>query len=100
VFLARLGARTAPFALLFLAVLGPLAGQTPLRLIAHRGGIVDDRYAENSSAAVEAAIARGYWMLEVGVRESKDGKLVAQHDPDFNRFFRVTRAKRSCRPQR
>jgi glycerophosphoryl diester phosphodiesterase len=26
-------------------------------------------------------------MIEVDVRESKDGRLVVQHDPDFQRFF-------------
>lgn len=67
---------------------GALPVQIPgVKLIAHRGGIVDERYAENSKGSVEAAIARGYWMLEVDVRESKDGRLVVQHDPDFQRFF-------------
>lgn len=67
---------------------GALAAQSPkVRLIAHRGGIVDDHFAENSQGSVEAAISRGYWMLEVDIRESKDGRLVVQHDPDFQRFF-------------
>jgi glycerophosphoryl diester phosphodiesterase len=59
----------------------------PLRLIAHRGGIVGDEFAENSAAALQAAIERGYWMIEVDIRESKDGKLVVQHDPNFKRFY-------------
>jgi hypothetical protein len=57
------------------------------KIIAHRGGVVGDEYAENSPAALEAAIERGYWMIEVDIRESKDGRLVVQHDPDFGRFF-------------
>ena len=60
---------------------------THLKLIAHRGGIVDPSYAENSPGAVEAAIRRGYWMIETDVRESKDGHLVVQHDPDFTDFY-------------
>lgn len=56
-------------------------------LIAHRGGVVGDTYAENSPGAVEAAIAAGYWMIEVDVRESADGKMVVHHDEDFQRFY-------------
>lgn len=63
----------------------------PLRLIAHRGGIVDANCAENSPAAIEAAIKRGYWMVEVDVRESKDGRLVVNHDQSFRRFYGVSR---------
>lgn len=76
-----------------LLLAAPLSAQNtdPIRLIAHRGGIVDERYAENSPAAVEAAIRQGYWMIEVDVRESRDGKLVVQHDPDFERFYGVKR---------
>jgi glycerophosphoryl diester phosphodiesterase len=62
---------------------------TPLRLIAHRGGIVDDTHAENSQGSIEAAIARGYWMLEVDVRATKDGEPVLQHDPTMERFYGV-----------
>ncbi len=57
------------------------------KLIAHRGGIVEGRYAENSESAIQAAIDRDYWMLEVDIRESKDGKLVVHHDEDFERFY-------------
>ena len=63
------------------------ATDNSLKLIAHRGGIVDPNYAENSPGAVEAAIRRGYWMIETDVRESKDGHLVVQHDPDFTDFY-------------
>jgi len=64
---------------------------SPVKLIAHRGGIVDDRYAENSAASLEAAIRARYWMAEVDIRESKDGHLVVQHDPGFQRFYGVNR---------
>ena len=73
------------------AVALPLASTGSLKLIAHRGGIVDQRYAENSAASLEAAIKSGYWMAEVDVRETKDGRLVVQHDPDFKRFYGVDR---------
>lgn len=67
----------------------PPAPATPAetRLIAHRGGVVGDDYAENSPAALEAAVERGYWMAEVDIRESADGVLVVHHDPDFRDFY-------------
>lgn len=77
-------------ALVFHAADGPSPAQAAKRavkIIAHRGGVVGDEYAENSPAALQAAIDRGYWMIEVDIRESKDGRLVVQHDPDFERFF-------------
>ena len=72
------------FALIFLIM--PVAGAAPAapyRLIAHRGGVVEDKFPDNSAAALKAAVARGYWMLEVDIRETKDGMLVMQHDPDL-----------------
>jgi glycerophosphoryl diester phosphodiesterase len=63
----------------------------PLRLIAHRGGVVSANSAENSPAAVEEAIRRGYWMVEVDVWESKDGRLVVNHDRSFHRYYGVDR---------
>lgn len=62
--------------------------QSPkFKLIAHRGGVVEGQYPENSAASVNEAIKRGYWMIEVDIRETKDGKAIAQHDPDFQRFY-------------
>jgi glycerophosphoryl diester phosphodiesterase len=58
-----------------------------LRWIAHRGGVVDARYSENSPASLEAAIEHHYWMIESDIRETKDGRIITQHDPDFRRFF-------------
>jgi glycerophosphoryl diester phosphodiesterase len=58
-----------------------------LRLIAHRGGVVDAQHPENSPASLEAAIERGYWMLEVDVRRTRDGRAILQHDPDFGRYY-------------
>lgn len=56
-------------------------------LIAHRGGIVDNDHLENSAASMEAAIARGYWMLEVDVRRTRDGVPVLHHDTTFQRGY-------------
>lgn len=56
------------------------------KLIAHRGGVVDDQHPENSPSSLEAAIARGYWMVEVDIRRTKDGEPVLQHDDNFQRF--------------
>jgi glycerophosphoryl diester phosphodiesterase len=62
-----------------------------VRRIAHRGGVVSEQLAENSPSSLEEAIKRGFWMIEVDVRESKDGKLVVHHDPDFKRYYGVER---------
>jgi glycerophosphoryl diester phosphodiesterase len=64
-----------------------LRAAEPIRLIAHRGGIVDDQHAENSPASLNDAIAAGYWMAEVDIRRTKDGEPILQHDPDFRRFY-------------
>ena len=57
------------------------------KLIAHRGGVVDETRIENSLPAIQAAIAQGYEMLEVDIRESRDGHLVVHHDANFRRFY-------------
>lgn len=67
------------------------APATRFRLIAHRGGVVEEKFPDNSAAALKAAVARGYWMLEVDIRETKDGVLVMQHDPDLRLNFGDTR---------
>ncbi|MCP4189128.1 MAG: hypothetical protein GY768_00720 [Planctomycetaceae bacterium] len=56
-------------------------------LIAHRGGVVDAEHIENNRPGLEAAIRRGYSMLEVDIRESRDGQLIVHHDADFQRFY-------------
>lgn len=57
------------------------------KLIAHRGGIVEGIYNEYDPASIQAAIDQGYYMLEIDVRETKDGVLIVHHDSDFSRFF-------------
>lgn len=75
--------------LLFLAALAN--GQPPARLIAHRGGVVDSKRPENSAAALDEAVRRGYWAVEVDIQESRDGRLVAHHD-DFEKSYGVKRS--------
>ena len=58
-----------------------------VHLIAHRGGVVDDGRIENNLPAIEEAIRRGYAMLEVDIRQSKDGHLVVHHDTNFHRYY-------------
>lgn len=65
----------------------PAAVTPAYHLIAHRGGIVDEQHAENSPGSIQAAIDRGYWMIEVDIRRTRDGEPVLQHDPDFRRFY-------------
>lgn len=60
---------------------------SPYKLIAHRGGIVEDKFPDNSLAALKAAAVRRYWGIECDIRETKDGVLVMQHDPDLNLNF-------------
>lgn len=59
-----------------------------IRLIAHRGGVVEEIFAENSPGAVEEAIRRGYWMIEIDLRRSRDGRLIVQHDENFLRYYK------------
>ncbi|MBL9200857.1 MAG: hypothetical protein JNL39_10140 [Opitutaceae bacterium] len=81
-----------PFAraLALLLLLAPAVAAAPAarhRLIAHRGGVVEGKFPDNSAAALQAAVARGYGMIEVDIRETKDGVLVMQHDPDLRLNF-------------
>jgi hypothetical protein len=55
-----------------------LCTRRPL-LIAHRGGAIAPGAPENSLAAVRLAAARGYDMVELDVREAKDGEPVLYH---------------------
>jgi glycerophosphoryl diester phosphodiesterase len=57
------------------------------KLIAHRGGVVEEKLPDNSFAALKAAAARGYVAVECDIRETKDGVLVMQHDPDLKLNF-------------
>jgi glycerophosphoryl diester phosphodiesterase len=64
-----------------------LAPAAEIRLIAHRGGVVDSQFAENSPGAIEEAIRRGYWMIEVDIQPSRDGRLIVHHDENFLRYY-------------
>jgi glycerophosphoryl diester phosphodiesterase len=67
------------FAAMFCAGSATRAAE-PLRIIFHRGGVVDPQRPENSVGALEEAIRRGSWMVEMDIQESKDGRLVVHHD--------------------
>lgn len=56
-------------------------------LIAHRGGVVDSTHTENGLPALQDAARRGYWMVELDMRLTKDSVLIAQHDNTLNRFY-------------
>lgn len=58
-------------------------------LIAHRGGIVDSTKAENSMPALQAAFQRGYKMVEIDMRLTKDSVLIIHHDNNFKRYFGI-----------
>lgn len=74
--------------LLFLLLLGNAKAQSPY-LIAHRGGVVDSTYTENGLPALQQAIKQGYKMVEVDMRVTKDGILIANHDASFKRYYGV-----------
>ncbi|TVQ66391.1 MAG: hypothetical protein EA360_06025 [Balneolaceae bacterium] len=74
-------------ALLPNSVTGQQPGVPDVYLIAHRGGVVDEEHAENSRAAILTALERGYWMLEVDIRETRDGRAILHHDVDFQRYY-------------
>ena len=62
--------------------------QQQFQLIAHRGGVVDrGKNPENSIAALDEAIRRGYTGTEIDVRQSKDGKLFLSHNETFSREY-------------
>lgn len=65
--------------------------QEAYKLIAHRGGIVNDTIEENSKQAIQEAAKRGYWMVELDVRMTKDSVLIAHHDRDFNRYYGINK---------
>jgi glycerophosphoryl diester phosphodiesterase len=66
--------------------------QSSYYLIAHRGGVVDSTYTENGLPALLEAIKRGYNMVEVDLRVTKDSVLIIQHDNTFKRYYGVDRA--------
>ncbi len=51
---------------------------------AHRGGAADDRSAQNTLAAFEAAIAQGCDFVEFDVRLTADGRPVIFHDDEID----------------
>jgi glycerophosphoryl diester phosphodiesterase len=71
------------FSLLPAADHGWVAAKKDFILIAHRGGVVDENRSENSLAALEEAISRGYTHVEVDARCTKDGRVVCFHLADM-----------------
>jgi glycerophosphoryl diester phosphodiesterase len=61
------------------------------KLIAHRGGVTEGKYNEYDPKSIQEAIDRGYYMLEIDVRQTKDGVLILNHDPGFGKFFNTTK---------
>jgi glycerophosphoryl diester phosphodiesterase len=82
---------------IFAALLGlagsaaPGASGTKYQLILHRGGIVEDKFPDNSGGALQAAAEREVWMIEVDIRETKDGVAVMRHDPDLKLYYNDAR---------
>lgn len=57
-------------------------------LIAHRGGVTENEiHPENSLAALDEAVARGYSGVEIDIRESKDGVPFLYHYATLERDY-------------
>ena len=78
-----------PWLAAILLLLGSTLYSQPLRHIAHRGGVVDEKTPENSLPALQKAIEQHYWMVEVDLRITADSVLITQHDRNFKRYFGV-----------
>ncbi len=57
------------------------------RLVAHRGGIVEDLFDEFDPRSIEAAIDSGYWMLEIDVQPTADKQVIVHHDRTLQRIY-------------
>lgn len=65
-----------------------------LELIAHRGGVVEQIHPENSPAALDEAVQRGYHSVEIDLRTTSDNKVVCYHDASVaNGFLRRERVR-------
>ena len=60
-------------------------------LIAHRGGVVEGDIPENSLIALKMAAERGYRMVEIDMRLTKDNVFITQHDNSFRRYYGIDR---------
>src|SRR5690349_22392869 len=69
----------------------PQSHKQKYRLIAHRGGVVDENTKENSRESIRKAIAHGYWMVEIDMRLTKDSMLIIHHDRSLKRYYNVDR---------
>lgn len=67
------------------AATGTASAPPGFLLIGHRGGVVDAAAPENSFAALEEAIRRGYTHVEVDVQSTADGFPVCLHDRSLKR---------------
>ena len=61
-----------------------LKNRRPL-LIAHRGGVITEASPECSRSALRLAAARGYDMVELDIRRSRDGIPIVFHDPTLQK---------------
>lgn len=68
-----------------------------VQLIAHRGGIVDERSRENTVAALRRAMERGYWGVEIDLRETLDHEVLLSHDSRLERVYGLELAVRDAR---
>lgn len=67
------------------------ASNKGLYLIAHRGGVVDSTRPENSKPALKEAYRRGYQMVELDLRLTKDSVFILHHDKNLKRYFGIDR---------
>lgn len=70
--------RESPHTIINLRDPASIRARRPL-LVAHRGGVIAPDAPENSLAAIRLAAAHGYDMVELDVREARDGEPVLFH---------------------
>lgn len=85
--------RSLTFTLVLMSALGATAGEPGrvnprYHLIGHRGGVTENAiHPENSLAALDEAIERGYSGVEIDIRESKDSVLFLYHYATLERDY-------------
>ncbi len=63
-----------------------------IEITGHRGGVTEGIHPENSRAALDEALKRGYSRVEIDVRQSCDSVLFLCHDRTFKRYYGVDKS--------
>jgi glycerophosphoryl diester phosphodiesterase len=89
---AQLGTGAAGSPMAVLAQVLPQPHGEELVLVAHRGGVVGPESPEGSAAAIRAAAAAGYHMVELDVQPTRDQQPFVFHDRELEKAFGISGA--------